>query len=100
LTIGQTCRNLPIYTRCSTNPDCGCLPFSSLDDQSGICAYLHLNVSKLKTCTEKYYYCDQPYTVCIKHPDLSVDQPLCYPTGMATFDLCPPLGKIRIFYYD
>ncbi|CAF3584372.1 unnamed protein product [Rotaria socialis] len=91
LTRGQTCRNLPLYAPCSTNPDCGFLPFSSADEQSGICAYLHLNASKLRTCNETNYYCDQPYTVCIHHPKLSISQPLCYPTGMAALDLCPSL---------
>ncbi|CAF1618049.1 unnamed protein product [Adineta ricciae] len=91
LTTGQTCRNLPLYARCSTNPDCGCLPFSSVDDQSGICAYLHLNPTKLRACNEYNYYCDQPYTVCVHHPSLSTTKPLCYPTGMASLDICPPL---------
>ncbi|CAF4678387.1 unnamed protein product [Rotaria sp. Silwood1] len=91
LTISQTCRNLSLYAPCSTNPDCVCLPFSSSDDKSGICAFLHLNVSKLRTCNKISYYCDQPYTVCVHHPSLSSDQSLCYPTGMATLDLCPPL---------
>ncbi|CAF2935734.1 unnamed protein product [Rotaria sp. Silwood2] len=94
LTIGQTCRNLSAYAPCSTNPDCGCLPFSSSNDQSGICAYLHLNASKLRTCSEINYYCDQPYAVCVHHPNLSIDRPLCYPTGMATLDLCPPLSSM------
>ncbi|UJR20466.1 hypothetical protein I4U23_023595 [Adineta vaga] len=91
LTASQTCRNLPLYAHCSTNPNCGCLPFSTVDDQSGICAYLHLNSTKLKTCNEHNYYCDQPYTVCVHHPNLMAAKPLCYPTGMATLDICPPL---------
>ncbi|CAF1054513.1 unnamed protein product [Rotaria sordida] len=98
LTKGQTCRNLPVYTPCSTNPNCGCLPFSSSNDQSGICAYLHLNASKLRMCSETNYYCDQPYTVCVHHPNISIDRPLCYPTGMATLDLCPLLDPISTLF--
>ncbi|CAF3816249.1 unnamed protein product [Adineta steineri] len=90
LTIGQSCGNLPMYARCSTNPDCGCLPFSSVDGQSGICAYLHLNPSKLRTCNTNNYYCDQLNTMCVHHPSLSMSRLLCYPTGMTSLDMCPP----------
>ncbi|CAF1246346.1 unnamed protein product [Adineta steineri] len=90
LTIGQSCGNLPMYARCSTNPDCGCLPFSSVDGQSGICAYLHLNPSTLRTCNTNNYYCDQPNTMCVHHPSLSMSRLLCYPTHMTSLDMCPP----------
>ncbi|CAF0934639.1 unnamed protein product [Adineta steineri] len=66
------------------------------DDDTGVCGFLWPTCSRLVRCNSSDNSCLQPNTICVRHPQCE-DYPLCYPTAMIDYKMCPPMkSKINL----
>jgi hypothetical protein len=81
------------YDSCSINSGCGCLHMSSTEGV-GICGFLSLPCSKLLPCNSLNDECDQPESICVRHPRCNAN-PVCYPASMMDKRICPKIASKR-----
>lgn len=88
----QACNSTVEYSPCSSNNNCGCLPYSTSEGE-GVCALLTQSCSSLVSCQSSYDTCAQSEYICVRHSRCS-SSPLCYPLSMVDQDICPEtIGK-------
>ncbi|CAF0863664.1 unnamed protein product [Adineta steineri] len=88
----ETCNGIAQYDQCSANNGCGCFHMSNTMNDTGICGFLWVTCSRLQTCDSSNNTCQQPDTICVRHPQCH-DYPICYPVTMTDERICPPIIK-------
>jgi hypothetical protein len=74
------------YSACSTNSQCGCLPFS-FSDSFSICGLVSSSCSQFSPCQTPNDACPQQH-ICVRHTRCD-SRPLCYPMSMTYQSVCP-----------